>query len=128
MGVWYSSDYNVSNFYKISFGYPRCTDSSAPSGCVEGTMWGHYYCATGSFFSPRNGWNQNFWNGCDVSPAHSGSPIYSYSPGSQGPYILATEVGEFCSGSSCGGMAAPNYAFRIDQGLGDAMMYWRSVH
>lgn len=42
--------------------------------------------------------------------------------------ILATEVGEFCSGSSCGGTSAPNYAFRVDQGLGDAMMYWRSVY
>ncbi|WP_224243153.1 trypsin-like serine peptidase [Hyalangium gracile] len=129
MGVYYnSSDSGVSSYTKYHYGYPGCGSGGAPAGCVNNSMWGQSFaCTTGSFFNSVNGWNRNFYHGCDMSGGHSGGPLYSWSPGSNGPYLLATNIAESCTGSDCTG-TTPNIAFRIDQWLGDLMMYWRSIY
>lgn len=129
MGVSYSpSDGTTAAYTMYHAGYPSCVSGGRPSGCVDNSMWGQSAaCAIGSFFNPVGGWNRNFWHGCDMSGGHSGGPLYSWSPGSGGPYIIATNIAETCTGAACTG-AVPNVAFRIDQWLFDWLMYWRSIY
>jgi V8-like Glu-specific endopeptidase len=129
MGVYYNSnDSSVSGYVKYHYGYPGCSSPGAPAGCVTGSLWGHdFSCATGSFFNSVGGWNRNFYHGCDSSGGHSGGPLYSWTPGSNGPYIVATNIAESCQGDECTS-ATPNIAFRIDKWLGDNMMNWRSQY
>lgn len=129
MGVHYhSSDSILSNYTMYHFGYPGCSSPGAPAGCVDNSMWGHSFaCTKGTFYNPVGGWTRNFSHGCDSSPGHSGGPLYSWSPGSNGPYILGTNIAETCQGSGCTAIN-PNIAFRVDQWLGDLMMYWRSIY
>ncbi|KFA92152.1 trypsin-like peptidase domain-containing protein [Archangium violaceum] len=129
MGVFYNgSDSGLAAYSTYHYGYPGCGSGGAPSGCVDNSMWGQSFtCDIGSFFNPVGGWNRNFYHGCDMSGGHSGGPLYSWSPGSNGPYLLAVNIAESCTGSACSG-TTPNIAFRIDKWLGDQMMYWRSIY
>jgi V8-like Glu-specific endopeptidase len=130
MGYWYnSSDSSVSGYTKYHRGYPGCGADNAPAGCTSSTMWGQSgSCLTGGFFGTVNGYHRNFWHGCDSSGGHSGGPMYSWSPGSNGPYLLGTNIAESCSDVDCFASLAPNVAFRIDKWLSDNMSYWRSVY
>lgn len=129
MGVWYNStDSAMAGYTKYHYGYPGCGSPGFPSGCADNSLWGQSFaCDTGSFFNDVNGWNRNFYHGCDSSGGHSGGPLYSWSPGANGPYLLATNIAESCQGSLCTS-ATPNIAFRIDKWLADQMMYWRSIY
>jgi len=128
MGFYYSSDSAVAGFVKYHYGYPGCSSPGAPDGCVSGSLWGQSFsCQTGSFFGSVGGWNRNFYHGCDMSGGHSGGPLYSWTPGSNGPYIVATNIAETCQGAACSSQT-PNVAFRIDQWLGDNMLNWRSQY
>jgi hypothetical protein len=92
-------------------------------------MWGqNFTCQTGSFFGSVNGWNRNFWHGCDMSGGHSGGPLYSWSPGANGPYIVAVNIAESCKAADCGSNQTPNVAIRIDKALAEKMSYYRSVY
>ena len=62
-----------------------------------------------------------------MSGGHSGGPLYSWSPGANGPYLLAVNIVESCKGSACG-ETTPIIAIRIDKWLGEQMMYWRSIY
>lgn len=130
MGYWYnSSDGGVANYTKFHRGYPGCGAINAPAGCASSTMWGQSFsCDTGSFFGSVGGWNRNFWHGCDASPGHSGGPMYSWSPGNNGPYLLGTNIAESCKAADCAGDPTPNVAFRIDKWLAEKMSYYRSIY
>lgn len=135
MGYYYnSSDTAVAGYTMYHFGYPGCTSAGAPVGCSNNSMWGQMdingnaiACGIGSFSNAVGSFNRNFAHGCDASTGHSGGPLYSWSPGSSGPYIVATNISESCAGSACTS-ATPNTAFRLDQWLGDQMTYWRSIY
>ncbi len=130
MGYWYnSSDSAIAAYAKYHRGYPGCSASNAPVGCVSSTMWGQTFtCDTGSFFGTVNGWHRNFWHGCDMSGGHSGGPMYSWSPGASGPYLLGVNIAEACKGLDCVGNPTPNVAFRIDKALAEKMSYYRSIY
>jgi hypothetical protein len=94
-------------------------------------MWGQSFsCEVGDFFGSVDGLHRNFWHGCDASPGHSGGPMYSSSPGSNGPYLLGTNIAELssCKAANCSGEPTPNVAFRIYKKLADKMGYWRSIY
>jgi len=123
-----ASDSTIAGWAKYHAGYPGCGAAGAPAGCVDGSLWTQSgTCATGSFFNPVNGWNRNFFHGCDMSGGHSGGPLYSWSPGSGGPYVVASNIAEICQGSACSG-STPNVAFRIDSWLYNWLLYWRSIY
>jgi hypothetical protein len=63
-----------------------------------------------------------------MSGGHSGGPLYSWSPGANGPYIVAINIAESCKGADCGSDQTPNVAFRIDKSLAEKMSYYRSVY
>ncbi len=126
---WNSDEDKIAGYTKFHRGYPGCGASNAPSGCTASTLWGQSgSCATGDFFGSVNGWNRNFWHGCDMSGGHSGGPMYSWSPGANGPYLLGVNIAESCKGSDCAGDPTPNVAFRIDKALGEKMSYYRSIY
>jgi len=126
---WHSDDDVVSGYTKFHRGYPGCGGSNPPAGCVSSTLWGQSgSCATGSFFGSVNGWNRNFWHGCDMSGGHSGGPMYSWSPGQNGPYLLGVNIAESCKSTDCIGKPTPNVAFRIDKTIGQNMSYYRSIY
>jgi V8-like Glu-specific endopeptidase len=130
MGYYYnSSESGVAGYAKYHRGYPGCGASNAPAGCTSSTMWGQSFtCQTGGFFGSVNGWNRNFWHGCDMSGGHSGGPLYSWSPGANGPYIVAINIAESCKSTDCGTDQTPNVAFRIDKSIAEKMSYYRSVY
>ena len=130
--AWNSSDSTVSGWSKYHYGYPSCGEANAPDDCEDLTLFGQSFtCETASddFFGSVGGWNRNFNHGCDMSGGHSGGPLYSNSPGSNGPYIVATNITEHptCdSTSTCN--SRPNRAFRIDSWLAGYLGTWRSQY
>jgi V8-like Glu-specific endopeptidase len=124
-----ANDTLVANYAMYHAGYAGCLDPEPPKengSCVYDALWHQTFtCSTGTFTGAVNGWNRLFWHGCDATAGHSGGALYSWSPGSNGPYIVATHVG---SNASDPHSANPNLAFRLDQGLFDAMLYWRSIY
>lgn len=124
---YHPTDSVVSGWTKYHYGYPQCSLPDSPAMCQADRLYGQTgSCTTGTFTNSLNGFKRNFTNGCDVSPGHSGGPLYSWSPGPNGPYVVATQVSDSCAGSACTS-ANPNNAFRIDQWLGDQMGYWRTI-
>jgi V8-like Glu-specific endopeptidase len=94
-------------------GYPGCGGSMSPTPCVSNVAYGDLTCAgTDPALSqadnrwPLNGAKGRMDTGCDTSPGHSGGPIYSYSPGSNGPYIIANSDWNTCNSSSCNAQSA----------------------
>jgi V8-like Glu-specific endopeptidase len=130
MGYYYSSnDDTVAGWNKYHRGYPGCSASNAPAGCASSVMYSQTAkCTTGSFFGSVGGWDRNFWHGCDASGGHSGGPMYSWTPGSNGPYLVGVNIAESCKSTDCKGDATPNVALRIDQWLAEKMSYYRSVY
>jgi len=131
-GYWgfaHGGDGSVAGWAKYHAGYPGCDVPGAPSsGCEDGSLWRQgSTCVTGSFYGPVNGWNRNFNHGCDMSPGHSGGPLYSWSPGGGGPYVVGVNAAERCQGGSCTS-ATPNIAVRIDSWLYNWLLYWRSIY
>ena len=138
MGIaWNSSDSTVAGWYQYTAGYPKCSNAGHPSGCTYWTDWYAGGCQIGSFFNYDSGCgvggacanaNRNYKFGCAASPGDSGGSLFSYSPGSSGPYIVGEAEFEDCSGSSCTGNATPNTAVRIDQGLFNYMLSLKAVY
>lgn len=133
------SDSTVVTWVKYHYGYPGCSASGGgPAGCVANSLWGQTSkCGNGSFFNPMpgTGWNREFYHGCDMSGGHSGGPLYTWSPGSSGPYLVGVNIAEACTGSSCteanvGPITTlvPNLALRLDKAITDSMTYWRSIY
>lgn len=108
LGVWWAGDSTLAGFETRNVGYPSCSSSMAPASCASNVAYGDLTCAnvapllSGSDSRwPLYGMNGKMATGCDTSGGHSGGPIYSYSPGSNGPYILANTVWNQCNSSSC---------------------------
>lgn len=135
-GFWWASDATTSTFDVRNIGYPACGDAQSPSDCVWGVAYGDLTCANvaPSLNSPDDRWplygdNGKMMTGCDTSGGHSGGPIYSYSPGSNGPYIVGNTVWNQCNSSSC----APNTQYssagiRINETLADYMLNLRASY
>jgi V8-like Glu-specific endopeptidase len=109
LGFASNSDENtVASWDPRNVGYPGCSEAMAPAGCVSNVAYGDLTCAnvTASFSGADNRWPLDgemgrMDNGCDTSPGHSGGPIYSYSPGSNGPYIIGNADWNTCNSSTC---------------------------
>ena len=130
MGYWYNpSDSAIASYTKYHYGYPCCWCTNAPSGCATNSLWGQgFSCQTGGFYNNVGGYNLTFEHGCDTSPAHSGGPLYSWSPGQNGPYVVGVNISEaLCWGTPCTG-PTPNQAFRLDKRIADWITYWRSIY
>lgn len=99
----------------LNRGYPKCdTDGDPepdgelddePAGCQVARLYGHTgLCAMGDYLEPlSNGWNRIIRNSCDISPGHSGSPVYHYwdppqIPGNATfPVVAMVEVWQHCN-------------------------------
>lgn len=130
MGYYYSSNNDsVEGWNKYHRGYPGCGAVNAPAGCASNVMYAQSAkCATGGFFGSVDGWDRNFWHGCDMSGGHSGGPMYSWTPGNNGPYLVGINIAESCKAADCKGDSTPNVALRIDQWLAEKMSYYRSIY
>lgn len=130
MGYYYSSNNDtVEGWSQYHRGYPGCGAMNAPAGCVGSSMYAQAgKCAIGDFYNSVDGWDRNFMHGCDMSPGHSGGPMYSWTPGNNGPYLVGINVAETCSSTNCKGDATPNVAVRLDKWLAEKMSYYRSVY
>lgn len=136
MGLASNTDSVVAGWYQYSAGYPNCSASGTPVGCEGWENWLASGCQIGSFFnldtscdlvSCANA-NRNYNFGCATSSGDSGGPLFSYSPGSAGPYIVAEAVHDACTGSSCGGNNTPNQAVRLDGTLYTFMVSLKSMY
>jgi V8-like Glu-specific endopeptidase len=104
----HSSEDVVASWAPRNVGYPGCGASMPPANCVSNVAYGDLTCANveASFSGADNRWPLNgelgrMDNGCDTSPGHSGGPIYSYSPGSNGPYIIGNADWNTCNSTTC---------------------------
>lgn len=135
-GVATASDATVAGWDTRNIGYPGCGSSMAPADCVSNVAYGDLACAgvAPRLSSPDSRWplydqNGKLDTGCDTNGGHSGGPIYSYSPGSNGPYIIANTVWNQCNSSSCGPLTQYSSAgARISTTLGEWMMNLRTQY
>lgn len=119
-----------------NIGYPACGGSMSPMPCVSNVAYGDLGCAGADPLLsdpdarwPNNGMNGKMRTGCDTSGGHSGGPIYSYSPGDNGPYIVGNTVWNQCNSSTC----APDVIYssagiRISFALFDYMLQLRASY
>jgi len=103
-----SNEDTVASWAPRNVGYPGCGYAQSPVPCVSAVAYGDLSCAgtEASFSGADNRWPLNgelgrMDNGCDISPGHSGGPIYSYTPGSNGPYIIGNADWNTCNSSTC---------------------------
>ena len=107
-----------------------------PASCVSNVAYGDLTCAGVPIAVsdeddrwPLYGTKGKLMNGCDTSPGHSGGPIYSYSPGSNAPYIIGNATWNQCNSSTCN--AASQYSTagaRISETLAGYMMNLRATY
>ena len=136
LGVWWAGDSTLATFAPRNVGYPGCSNSMPPASCVSNVAYGDLTCAGVPIAVtdeddrwPLYGTKGKMMNGCDTSPGHSGGPIYSYSPGSNGPYIIGNATWNQCNSSTCN--AASQYSTagaRISETLADYMMNLRATY
>jgi V8-like Glu-specific endopeptidase len=131
-----SSEATVASWAPRNVGYPGCAESMAPAGCVSNVAYGDLTCANveATFSGADNRWPLNgemgrMDNGCDTSPGHSGGPIYSYSPGSSGPYIIGNADWNTCNSSTCGPLSQYSTGgIRISNTMFDWMLGLRTQY
>ncbi len=136
MGVWWAGDSILSSFSVKNIGYPACGSSMAPASCMSNTAYADFFCAgvapalsDADSRWPLKGMKGKMRTGCDTSGGHSGGPIYSYSPGSNGPYIIGNTVWNQCNSSSCSSTTEYSSAgIRIPKTLAEWMMTLRSIY
>ncbi len=54
--------------------------------------------------------------------------MYTWTPGSNGPYVVGINIAESCKAGDRKGDSTPNLAVRIDQWLGQKMSDYRSIY
>ena len=136
LGVWWAGDDTLASFAPRNVGYPGCSAGMAPSGCVSNVAYGDLGCAgvAPRVSSPDSRWplygtNGKMDTGCDTSPGHSGGPIYSYSPGSNGPYIIGNTTWNQCWQDGCvGSTQYASAGIRISETLAGYMMNLRATY
>lgn len=135
-GVYWAGDAAVSGWQVRNIGYPGCDSSMAPAGCVSNVAYGDLTCADvdPALSDPDSRWplhgtNGKLRTGCDTNGGHSGGPIYSYSPGVNGPYIVGNTVWNQCNSSTCDADTLYSSAgIRISQTLAEYMMSLRASY
>jgi V8-like Glu-specific endopeptidase len=131
-----SNEDTVASWAPRNVGYPGCGGAMSPAGCVSNVAYGDLSCAgvEASFSGADNRWPLNgelgrMDNGCDTSPGHSGGPIYSYSPGSNGPYIIGNADWNTCNSSTCGPLSMYSTGgIRISNTMFDWMLGLRTQY
>ncbi len=144
MGFAYGTVPQLQSWLLLTAGYPACNDVGSPSGCVYPSNYrsnGRTGMQVGPFFNPFNGcnggvcennWDRSFWSGYSISPGDSGSPWFSWSPGSNGPYVVGVVGGETCDGppnvnGGCQvGNTTPNISLALDPVLFNRMSTLKS--
>jgi V8-like Glu-specific endopeptidase len=136
LGFAWAGDSTVAGWETRNVGYPACGTATSPANCVWGVAYGDLTCANVSpRFSgadsrwPNYGTNGKMDTGCDTMAGHSGGPIYSYSPGSNGPYIIGNTDWNQCNVNTC--TASTQYSssgIRISETLFDYMLNLRSTY
>lgn len=135
-GVWWAGDATVASFETRNIGYPTCGSTMAPANCMSNVAYGDLTCANvdPALSDPDARWplygtNGKMRTGCDTSGGHSGGPIYSYSPGSNGPYIIGNTVWNQCNSATCNATTQYSSAgIRISETLADYMMNLRASY
>jgi V8-like Glu-specific endopeptidase len=136
LGVWWAGDSTLATFAPRNVGYPGCSNSMPPANCVSNVAYGDLSCANVDIAVsdpddrwPLYGTKGRMMNGCDTSPGHSGGPIYSYSPGSNGPYIIGNATWNQCNSSTCNSSSQYSTAgARISETLAEYMMNLRATY
>lgn len=136
MGIAWAGDSKLATYATVNIGYPGCASSMAPDGCLSNVAYADLVCAgvapkltDPDTRWPLYGWNGKMHTGCDTSGGHSGGPIYSYTPGSNGPYLLGNTVWNQCNSSSCSSTTDYSSAgIRIPKTLFDWMMSLRTTY
>ena len=135
-GVYWAGDATVASWDVRNIGYAGCSGSMAPAPCVSGVAYGDLTCANvaPALSDPDSRWplygtNGKMRTGCDTSGGHSGGPIYSYSPGVNGPYIVGNTVWNQCNSSTCDATTLYSSAgIRIPETLAEYMMNLRVTY
>lgn len=135
-GVYWAGDATVAGWDTRNIGYPACGDALSPTPCTSNVAYGDLGCAgvAPAVSDPDSRWplhgtNGKLRTGCDTSGGHSGGPIYSYSPGVNGPYIIGNTVWNQCNSSTCAWNTEYSSAgIRISESLADYMMNLRATY
>ncbi|MEO8550188.1 MAG: trypsin-like serine protease [Kofleriaceae bacterium] len=108
LGLAWAGDSTLATYDVRNVGYPACGSATSPPGCVSGVAFGDLSCtnAAPQVDSPDDRWplygdNGQLIDGCDTNAGHSGGPIYSYTPGSNGPYVVGNTDWNYCNVNSC---------------------------
>ncbi|HEX2875892.1 MAG TPA: trypsin-like serine protease [Polyangiaceae bacterium] len=96
MGYWLPT---TSGWWARIDGYPACGLASSPAGCVANSVYGQDTPhSTFNWRGAVNGEWTIFNTANDISPGHSGGPIWSATyPDANGPYVLGVVTNEMCS-------------------------------
>jgi V8-like Glu-specific endopeptidase len=83
LGFAYGSEDSTRNWpTRRSPGYPGCGYEHSPVNCTSNApkLYGQIFdCTISSFWFPfSNGYNAAFTHDCDISPGHSGGPVYAH--------------------------------------------------
>lgn len=135
-GIAWAGDSTVSDWAVRNIGYASCSNSMAPSPCTSNVAYGDLSCANvdPALSDPDSRWplygtNGKMRTGCDTNGGHSGGPIYSYSPGDNGPYLVGNTVWNQCNSSSCDALTQYSSAgIRISETLFDYMLNLRASY
>lgn len=135
-GIAWAGDATVAGWDTRNVGYPACSKSMAPANCVDDVAYGDLSCAgvDPAMSDPDSRWplygtNGKMRTGCDTNAGHSGGPIYSYTPGVNGPYIIGNTVWNQCNSSSCDPLTQYSSAgIRISETLFNYMMNLRAQY
>lgn len=136
LGFAWAGDSTVASWATRNIGYPGCSKAQAPSPCTSNVAYGDLSCAgvAPALSDPDSRWplygtNGKMRTGCDTSPGHSGGPIYSYSPGESGPYLIGNTVWNQCNSSTCAWDTEYSSAgIRISETLFDYMVNLRATY
>jgi hypothetical protein len=109
-------------------GYPGCGSAgdpspAAPTICMSTTLYGDgAMLLGGSTHLDASGWPRRYYHGSDMSPGHSGGPIYINS----GAIVFGVNSSESCSGSDCTG-ATPNMMRAITEDWFNTMLWFMGL-
>lgn len=107
LGYAWLGESDTQNWMKLERGYPGCGYPESPANCQAERLYGQTSgCTFGEFMFPfSNGFNSTFSHGCDSSPGHSGSGMYTTALGSF--HIFAVASVQRCG--VCTSNEPPNY-------------------
>ena len=135
MGFWYAPDTTLNSFYMYNIGYPLCNRGFPPANCMSNFPYGDTSnCGPAQYLHKQAGWPVNNWGGgtirhrCDTSPGHSGGPVYTYSAGQNGPYILGIMVWNSCWDNCDSKSTYSSEGPRITKAMGDWMLNLRGMY